>query len=64
MDALNGKKTIIGIISGVATFVLVVTGVLENGFQIADLEVIFGGFSALMVAIGLGHKLEKLLKKD
>lgn len=57
----DGKKTVIGILSGIATFILVVTQTLQDGFQFADLEVILGGFSALMIAIGLGHKAEKLL---
>ena len=63
---LNGKKTALGTISGIATFVLVVTQVLADGFQFADLNIIMGGFSALMIAIGLGHKAKKvedLIKK-
>lgn len=62
----NGAKTIIGIIGAVATFIVVVTGKLSDGFQLADIEVILGAFSALMLAVGLGHKaikIENLLKK-
>ena len=40
----NGYKTIIGIVSAVATFVLVLTSVLQDGFQFADVEVVLGGF--------------------
>jgi len=57
----DGKKTVIGILGAVATFVLVVTNSLQDGFQFADVNVILGGFSALMIAIGLGHKAEKIL---
>lgn len=57
---LDGKKTAIGIVAAIATFVLVVTNALGDGFQIADLNIILGGFSALMVAIGLKHKAEKI----
>ena len=57
---LDGKKTLLGIIAGIATFVLLVTNTLTDGFQMADLQTILGGFSALMVAIGLGHKAEKI----
>lgn len=66
LDWLNGYKTIIGTVGAVATFVLVVTNSLQDGFQFADVEVILAGFSALMIAIGLGHKaakIEDLLKK-
>ena len=58
---LSGYKTIIGIIGAIATFVLVITNVLSDGFQFTDFEVIIGGFSALMIAIGLGHKASKIL---
>lgn len=64
---LNGFKTVIGIIAGVATFILLVCNQLSDGFQVADVEVIAGGFSALMVAIGLTHKAQKIenaLKKS
>lgn len=58
----DGKKTLIGIIGGVATFVLLVTNALQDGFQYADIQIILGGFSALLIAIGLGHKAEKILE--
>lgn len=58
----DGKKTIIGIVGAVATFVLVVTNTLQDGFQFADIHTILGGFSVLMIAIGLGHKAEKILE--
>lgn len=58
----DGKKTLIGIIGALATFVLVVTNTLQDGFQFADVEIILGGFSALMIAIGLAHKAEKTLE--
>ena len=63
---LSGYKTIIGIVSGIATFILLVCNSLADGLQSSDFEVIIGGFSVLMVAIGLGHKalkIETLLKK-
>lgn len=61
-EFLNGKKTLIGIIGGVATFILVVVNALSNGFQPDDMQVISGGFSALMIAIGITHKVEKIGK--
>ena len=57
----DGKKTLIGVISGIAAFILVVTNTLNDGFQMSDLQVILEGFGALMIAIGLGHKAEKIL---
>lgn len=64
IDAINkfldGKKTIIGIIVGVGTFLCVLGGALIDGFQMSDIEVIGGGFSALMIAIGLQHKAKKI----
>jgi len=57
----DGKKSIIGILSGIATFVLVVTQALQDGFQFSDVEVILGGFAVLMTAIGLAHKAEKIM---
>lgn len=63
---LSGYKTIIGTIGAVATFVLVVCNALLDGVQYADLQTIIGAFSALMIAIGLGHKaakIESIIKK-
>jgi len=57
---LDGFKTTIGIIGGVATFVLVVVNVLQDGLQTDDVQVIMAGFSVLMIAIGLGHKAKKI----
>ena len=62
----DGKKTIIGKIGATAAFITLVANQLSDGFQMADYEPILIGFSALMLAIGLGHKVEKieaLLKK-
>ena len=69
MDILNlfkGKKSVIGCISAIATFVLVVCTALSDGFQLGDATVIIGGFSALMLAIGLTGKaidIQNSLKK-
>lgn len=63
---LDGYKTIIGIVGAIATFVLVICTSLADGFQFVDVEIIMGGFSALLVAIGLAHKavkIETALKK-
>ena len=53
---LTGYKSIIGIIGAVATFVLVCCNALADGFQFADVEVLLGAFSALMLAFGLTAK--------
>lgn len=58
---LNGKKTIIGIVSGVGAFLTLLATTLGDGFQAADLQILLTGFSALMVAVGLGHKASKIL---
>lgn len=63
---LDGYKTVIGIIGSIAAFVVLVCNQLGDGFQFTDVQTILTGFSALMVAIGLGHKaakIEELLKK-
>lgn len=60
-DWVGNGKTLLGLLGGIATFVLVLTNALKDGFQLADVELIIGGFSALMIAIGLGHKAEKIL---
>lgn len=57
---LDGKKTAIGLIGAVATFVMVVIECLMDGFAYSDVQIIVGAFSALMVAIGLGHKAAKI----
>lgn len=57
---LNGYKTLIGSVAAVATFVLFVCGVLSDGFQFADIEGIGTAFSAMMIALGLGHKAAKI----
>lgn len=63
---LNGYKTVIGLIGAVAAFVVLVCNALIDGFQFSDVQTILTGFSAMMVAIGLGHKaakIESILKK-
>lgn len=57
---LDGWKTTIGLIGAVATFVLLVTNQLSDGFQKEDIQNIMAGFSALMIAVGLGHKAAKI----
>ena len=58
---LGKGKTLLGVIGAIATFVLVVVNSLQNGFQFDDIQTIIGGASVLMIAIGLGHKAEKIL---
>ena len=63
---LKGYKSIIGCIGAIATFVVVVCTALADGFQMGDIAVIMGGFSALMLALGLTGKaiaIESALKK-
>lgn len=57
---LNGKKTILGIFAGIVAFLSTLSEVLSDGIQVADLNVIMAGVSALLVAIGLGHKAQKI----
>lgn len=66
MDILNilkGKKSVIGCIGAIATFVVVVTNQLTDGFQVADIQIILAGFTAMMLAIGWTGKLAGLEKK-
>lgn len=66
MDILTlgkGSRSIIGLVGAVATFIVVVTTALSDGFQLADATIILGGFSALMLAIGWTGKLAGLEKK-
>ena len=65
-DFLKGYKSIIGCIGAVATFIVVVCTALADGFQMGDVAVIMGGFSALMLALGLTGKaieIQNALKK-
>ena len=57
----NGYKTVAGIVSGIAAFVVVVADALKDGFAIGDIKVILAGASALLIAIGLGSKAQRLL---
>jgi hypothetical protein len=69
MDILNmlkGYKSIIGCVAAIATFVLLVCNQLADGFQFSDVQNIMGGFSALMLALGLTGKaidIQNSLKK-
>ena len=63
---LKGYKSIIGCIGAIATFIVVVCTALIDGFQMGDVAVIVGGFSALMLALGLTGKaiaIQNALKK-
>ena len=60
---LGSGKTMLGFLGAVATFVLVVVNALSDGLQWqADVQTIGAGLSALLIVLGLGHKLEKLKK--
>lgn len=60
---LGTGKTLLGFIGAVATFILVVVNALSDGLQWqADVSTIGAGLSALLIVLGLGHKLEKLKK--
>ncbi len=59
---LGNGKTLLGWIGGIATFILIVVKSLQDGFQFGDLEIIIGGFSALLVTLGLGHKAERIIE--
>lgn len=69
MDLLNllkGKKSVIGCIGAIATFVVVFCNQLGDGFQFSDVQTILAGFSALMLALGLTGKavdIQNALKK-
>jgi hypothetical protein len=59
---LGNGKTLLGWLGGIATFTLIIVKCLQDGFQFGDLEIIIGGFSALLVTLGLGHKAERILE--
>jgi len=50
-------------LAGVGAFITVVANALADGFQLGDIQVILGGFSALMIAIGLGDKAQRILNQ-
>lgn len=68
MDWLNkwidGKKTIIGgigiILTAIGTYFS--SGLASHGFNIADLLAFLKVFSAGMITLGFGGKLQKLLE--
>jgi hypothetical protein len=55
-DFLKGYKSIIGVVGAVAAFVGLLCNQLVDGFQVADIEPILTGFSAMMLAWGLTGK--------
>lgn len=58
---LDGKKTLIGKVSATLTGLAAVVGCLADGdISQPDMVVIGGAFSAIMLAWGLSHKVEKL----
>lgn len=54
----SGKKTIIGLI-----FAAVVTYLKMNGYIDESLAILLGTISGLIFAVGVGHKIEKRVKK-
>ena len=66
MDILTlgkGWRSIVGIVGAIATFIVVIANALADGIQTCDIQIILGGFSALMLAIGWTGKLANLEKK-
>lgn len=66
LNFLKGSRSVIGCVGAVAAFVVLVCKQLGDGFQIADIEAILVGFSAMMLAIGLTGKaiaIENAAKK-
>jgi len=62
---LDGYKTIIGGVGLILTGCVGVIGHMfpDSGLPAPEVDVIFGQFSVGFVALGLGGKAEKLLKK-
>jgi hypothetical protein len=58
---LNGKKTLIAGISAALTGLGTAIGTLQDGFQMADLQVWGIALSAVMAIFGFGGKLQKLI---
>lgn len=58
---LDGKKTLIGKVSATITGVGVIVGTVADGsITQPDLAIAGAAFSAIMLAWGLSHKMEKL----
>lgn len=58
---LNGKKTIIAGIAAALTGLGTAVGTLQDGFQMADLQVWGIALTAVMAIFGFGGKLQKLI---
>ena len=58
---LDGKKTWIAGIAAALTGLGTAVGTLQDGFQMADLQVWGTAITAVMVIFGFGGKLQKLI---
>lgn len=58
---LNGKKMFLGGIAAVGVFLTVVANQLQDGIQVSDAQPILISLSAVLLAFGLGGKLQKLI---
>lgn len=58
---LDGKKWLIGNIIGVITAAGVAFGSLQDGFQVADLQLWGALVAAVMASFGMAGKLQKLV---
>lgn len=59
---LNGKKTLIAGIAAALTALGTAVGTLQDGFQVADLQIWGVAFAAVMAIFGLGGKLQKIIE--
>jgi hypothetical protein len=58
---LDGKKTLLGGVAAFGVFLTVVANQLQDGIQMADAQPILIAASAVLLAFGLGGKLQKLI---
>lgn len=57
---LNGYKTQLGMVGATVAFIGVVVGLLQDGVSLADWQPFITAVSAWLLAIGLGHKAQKI----
>lgn len=58
---LDGKKMFLGGVAATGVFLTVVANQLQDGLQVADAQPILLALSGVLLAFGLGGKLQKLI---
>lgn len=59
---LDGKKTLLAGIAALFTALGTAIGTLQDGFQVADLQIWGIAFASTMAIFGFGGKLQKIIE--